>query len=414
MNTIRTLFVVAALAAVGCWVYVAVNGRPDQPDEDAAPDGYTPAQVQLPGSGPGTSPPTTTSSVDGVAPVYAPLGSTAPQNTPPATSGQTAFGGNAAPPFVATGSAAPEFTPPPAPAYTSPNNQQTPPGPTAPGATHLADQGQVPSALRVIPPPRPNTSSGSSLPPANPGMAGQAEGGVTSGFDAFMNGVRSKLDEGRLAEAHLTLSSRYDDPQLSPEQSRQVLDLLGQLAGTVIYSREHWLEPAYTVQAGDTPEQIAQRYDVPWGLLANINGIGEGQPLEPGLQLKVVRGPFKAVVNLQKHELTLMLQGRYAGRFPIGLGVDHPNLTDRYIVSRKTENPAYYAGPTQVADGGAANNPLGSRWIGLDDKLGIHGTNDPRSIGSTSGPGCIRLGARDIEDLYDILSPNRSQVVIRR
>ena len=37
-------------------------------------------------------------------------------------------------------------------------------------------------------------------------------------------------------------------------------------------------------------------------------------------RLKVVKGPFSATVSLEKRQLTLMLGGMYAGRFPIGLG----------------------------------------------------------------------------------------------
>ena len=80
-------------------------------------------------------------------------------------------------------------------------------------------------------------------------------------------------------------------------------------------------------QPGDTLERVAQRYNVPWQLLARINGLmppgapnsddaTKDQPLPVGMELKVVRGPFDAVVRLDKHELTLLLQNRYAGRFP--------------------------------------------------------------------------------------------------
>ena len=43
--------------------------------------------------------------------------------------------------------------------------------------------------------------------------------------------------------------------------------LLGQLAGTVIYSTEHQLEPARVVKPGETLETIAKEYNVPWQLL---------------------------------------------------------------------------------------------------------------------------------------------------
>ena len=134
-----------------------------------------------------------------------------------------------------------------------------------------------------------------------------------------MDEVQKKLDEGKLAEAHLALSKLYGNPDLPADQAKQITDLLDQLAGTVIYSRQHYLEPAYLTQPGDTIDKIAQQYNVPWQLLARINGLmppgaantdeaAKDQPLPAGKELKVVRGPFDAVVRLDKHELTLMLQ----------------------------------------------------------------------------------------------------------
>ena len=93
--------------------------------------------------------------------------------------------------------------------------------------------------------------------------------------------------------------------------------LLDQMAGVVIYSRQHLLEPPYQVQPGDTLERIAEALNVPALLLARINGVRDSESLRPGRELKVLRGPFSAVIDLGKSELTLMLRDRYAGRFPV-------------------------------------------------------------------------------------------------
>ena len=96
------------------------------------------------------------------------------------------------------------------------------------------------------------------------------------------------------------------------------------------------------------------------------------------MELKVVRGPFDAVVRLDKHELTLMVQNRYAGRFPIGVGRDQPKLDGEYTVRDKTLNPAYYGPDGVTISPNDPKNPLGGAWIGLTDRIGIHGTNDPQ------------------------------------
>jgi len=42
-------------------------------------------------------------------------------------------------------------------------------------------------------------------------------------------------------------------------------------------------------------------------------------------------------------------------------------------------------------------NPVGVMWIALNKKgIGIHGTNDPDSIGRASSHGCVRLANWDV------------------
>ncbi|HZK77336.1 MAG TPA: L,D-transpeptidase, partial [Gemmatimonadaceae bacterium] len=47
---------------------------------------------------------------------------------------------------------------------------------------------------------------------------------------------------------------------------------------------------------------------------------------------------------------------------------------------------------------------LGTRRLELGDGYGIHGTNDPSSIGRAASHGCVRLRNEDIEMLYDMVS----------
>ncbi len=248
---------------------------------------------------------------------------------------------------------------------------------------------------------------------------------VQSKFTAFMDAVQKKLGEGKLAEAHLALSKLYDNPDLPPEQAKQIVVLLDQLAGTVIYSRQHYLEPAYVSQQGDTLATIAKKYNVPWQLLARINGLVppssisnadnpiKDQPLPTGRELKVLRGPFDAVVHLGTHELTLMLQDRYAGRFSIGVGRDQPKLDGAYTVRDKAASPTYYGPDGVTINPNDPKNPLGSAWIGLTDRIGIHGSNDPQNIGRDDNRGAICVGDRDLQDLYGILSVGSRVTILR-
>jgi lipoprotein-anchoring transpeptidase ErfK/SrfK len=51
-------------------------------------------------------------------------------------------------------------------------------------------------------------------------------------------------------------------------------------------------------------------------------------------------------------------------------------------------------------------NPVGVMWIALNKKgIGIHGTNDPASIGHTASHGCIRLANWDVVRLATKIKP---------
>jgi hypothetical protein len=292
----------------------------------------------------------------------------------------------------------------PATAATPPGNQMQPPNPVR-GPSSPPEAAAV---LGAAPPP-----------PANP-----ADGLLQSKFSALMDAVRKKLDEGKLAEAHLALSKLYDNPDLPANQAKQINDLLDRLAGTVIYSQKHYLEPAYVTQPGDTLEKVSQKYSVPWQLLAKINGLiapdvptidstTKDLPLPVNMPLKVLRGPFTAVVRLDRHELTLMVQDRYAGRFPIGIGRDQPKLDGEYVVREKTLNPTYYGPDGLTINPNDPKNPLGGAWIGLSERIGIHGASNPQGVGRDDNLGTICVGKRDLQDLYGILSVGSRVTVLR-
>lgn len=57
--------------------------------------------------------------------------------------------------------------------------------------------------------------------------------------------------------------------------------------------------------------------------------------------------------------------------------------------------------------GGDPRNPLGTRWIGFDAEgtdgriFGVHGTNQPQSVGKYISNGCIRLPNEIVEQIFD-------------
>lgn len=314
---------------------------------------------------------------------------------------------------------------------------QTLDGPDSEAPRYVPPADQVDAAPPVEQPevPRPSTSArsrraaGEATPagyvagerPARDEHAPTSANGYEAAGDDFalaLENAQVLLETGRLSEGLLELSRWYQNPRLAPEEQEYLVELLSRVAGTVIYSRQHLLERPYRVRTGDTLHRIAQQYNVPWRLLAKINGVDDPDALSPGEELKVVPGPFDAVVDLSTWELTLFLHGRYAGRFRIGLGEDDPTPEGEYTVKSKEVNPTYY-GPDVTIDQDDPENPLGELLLDLGGRVYLHATDDVSSLGRQGGRGSIRLSAADMEDVFDILTSESeggmaSRVVIRR
>ena len=410
MHTLKTLLIVAVLSAVAYGVYVALTGTPDSgPPPGVAEKSYDEAPtVELPKATPGRP---------------AEMGSSATMAAAPSSLGE-------APPYLPqvgardTGNA-PPYGPPQVGPHAAGAGGNPSPGinhETSPDARNLDTRyppsgfspesaAGIPAAgIPAEPPPRaPGAASEGNSPTSyEPAASGDAHAEFVADFQA----ARAMLDQGKMDDALRAFSRWYDDARLSPADQESLLEMLNQLAGTVIYSHEHLLEPPYEVQPGDTLDRIGERYKIPYQLLAKINAIGDPYRLRAGEKLKVVQGPFDAVVDLKTKQLTLVLDGRYAGRFPVGVGADHSTPEGELLVRDKISNPTY-DGPNGTIGADDPANPLGERWIDLGNHLGIHGTNDAGSIGAAESRGCIRLSAKDVEDVYDILSVG-SRVIIRR
>ena len=116
-------------------------------------------------------------------------------------------------------------------------------------------------------------------------------------------------------------------------------------------------------------------------------------PLKP----TVVR---QIVVSVPDRKLALLEDGQVKKVYPVAVGATvSPSPTGSFKIANRLSNPTYYKPGTVIGPG--AGNPLGTRWIGLDQKgYGIHGTNQPKSIGKAASHGCIRMAKHDLEDLF--------------
>lgn len=179
----------------------------------------------------------------------------------------------------------------------------------------------------------------------------------------------------------------------------------------------------YVIRTGDVLAKIAAAHKVTPDLVASVNGIVDKHRIREGQTIKIIKGPFHATVSKQSYTLDVYLGDTFLRSFKVGLGADDSTPTGEWRVSTKLMNPTYYpprGGEIISADD--PKNPLGERWIGLmgvsgaavdQERYGIHGTNEPESIGKNVSMGCIRLLNEDVEALYSYLVENHSTVTVR-
>jgi lipoprotein-anchoring transpeptidase ErfK/SrfK len=108
----------------------------------------------------------------------------------------------------------------------------------------------------------------------------------------------------------------------------------------------------------------------------------------------------RIVVSIPHRKLALIENGHVKKVYPVAVGrANSPSPSGTFEVKNRLVSPTYYH-PGKVIPAGA-NNPLGTRWIGLSTKgYGIHGTNVESSIGKAASHGCIRMHRRDLEELF--------------
>lgn len=224
----------------------------------------------------------------------------------------------------------------------------------------------------------------------------------------LLNQYDQKIQSGEVLAAHRILSEAYWKRRAD---RMALVERLDRSAATIFFQPQpHFVEP-YLIEPGDRLERIAEHYHVTWEYLSKLNRV-DPKRIQAGRRLKVVRGPFSAVVELEDYSITIHLQGYYVRRFPVGIGRDRSSPIGRFAVLNKVVNPQYTDPDGHVIAGDDPANPLGERWIDLGNSYGIHGTIEPDSIGRAASRGCIRLNDKDIVNVYDFLSVG-SEVVIR-
>lgn len=268
------------------------------------------------------------------------------------------------------------------------------PVPAAPGASReKSDPSPVPPA---------SPSRGKNSPPVAP---------VSSGEDSLLDlpGIEQLIEGERDVQALQELTKWYWKTPAKREELRPRMEELSQ---RIYFSQQpHYFEP-HIVANSEQLRTIAKEYQLTWEYLARLNRT-DPRRIRPGQRLKVVPGPFHVLVNVRSHELIVHNNGCFVKRYVIGAGKDRSTPVGVFPVKNKLVNPTYYPPEGGIVKADDPANPLGSRWIDIGDSYGIHGTNEPDTVGKDLSRGCVRMRNEEVAEVYDFLIVG-SEVRIQR
>jgi lipoprotein-anchoring transpeptidase ErfK/SrfK len=114
------------------------------------------------------------------------------------------------------------------------------------------------------------------------------------------------------------------------------------------------------------------------------------------------------LIKRGSNKLTLYNGMKVVRVFGVATGQNvYPTPLGRFQIVVKWKNPWWYPPASPWAKGlkpvpPGPNNPLGTRWMGLSAPgVGIHGTDEPASIGYSLSHGCIRMLVPQAEWLFN-------------
>ncbi|MEO6867845.1 MAG: L,D-transpeptidase family protein [Gaiellales bacterium] len=119
---------------------------------------------------------------------------------------------------------------------------------------------------------------------------------------------------------------------------------------------------------------------------------------------------LKIVIDRANHKLTLYRAGSVFKTWNVAVGSpQYPTPAGDFQIQSMQMNPTWtppasdWAKDAKITPPGP-DNPLGTRWMGIDGAVGVHGTNNPASLGYSVSHGCIRMAIPDVEELYEIVA----------
>lgn len=242
------------------------------------------------------------------------------------------------------------------------------------------------------------------------------------------------LAQNQPVEARRMLTAALHTQGLSPVDAERIRTELTRLNDRLVFSP--MAAPGdpycrtYVIESADRLSKLPRKLGlhVDWRFIQRINNISAPERIQLGQRLKVVTGPFHAVVDKRNYRMDLYMgdddERVFVRSFPVGLGEFNATPEGAFVVKKNSKliNPEWVNPRTgQKFAANDPENPIGEHWIGLvgaSDTIrglegyGIHGTIDPESIGQQRSMGCVRMHAQDVALVYELLIDEVSVVEI--
>mgnify|MGYP001161908898 CR=1 FL=1 len=115
----------------------------------------------------------------------------------------------------------------------------------------------------------------------------------------------------------------------------------------------------------------------------------------------------------KRHKLTILIE---VDKKQLSL-IDRENeqVIKSYVIATGKPDSPTPLGTFKIIEKAKWGEGFGTRWLGLNVPwgiYGIHGTNQPYSIGGNVSAGCVRMCNSDVEDLYDRVAIDTPVVII--
>jgi len=243
------------------------------------------------------------------------------------------------------------------------------------------------------------------------------------------------LDRGDVINGRAELSSLLATERLGPKDASRVRTRLTELNERLIFSPEiHPRDPfvlEYVISSGDRLSTMPRKLGVQtdWRFVQRINHIPSPTRIRSGDRIKLVKGPFHAVIYKTEYRLDLYMgedgDRVYVRSFDVGLGEYDRTPTGRFRVrpGSKLINPQWVNPRTrELFKPDDPMNPIGEHWLGLEgldehnkelEGYGIHGTIEPDSIGKQASMGCVRMLEDDVAIVWEVMVERVSTAEVR-